>query len=103
MNKKQTSLARVGYSFHPWGYDTLPKQKVTYLNVDIVYQEVYHLADQGFIILSASYCFLIRGECSISIDHKLFVPARPILIEKCLINQHVHPVLQLLMRCILQC
>ena len=37
-------------------------------------------------------------ECSISIDHKVSVPGRPILIEKCLIYQHWHPALQLLMR-----
>ena len=35
--------------------------------------------------------------CSISIYHKVFVPARPFLIEKCLIYQHVHPVPQLLL------
>ena len=40
---------------------------------------------------------LIGEECSVSTDHKVFVPARPILIEKCLIYQHVHPVLELLM------
>ena len=36
--------------------------------------------------------------CSIFIYHKVFVPARPILIEKYLIYRHVHPVPQLLLR-----
>ena len=54
------------------------------LYVNIVYQGVYHLADQGFIILFTTR-FLIGKECSIFNDHKLFLPARPIIIEKGLI------------------
>ena len=34
--------------------NTLPKQMVTYLNVNIVSQEVDHLADLGFTILFTS-------------------------------------------------
>ena len=47
----KTNYSRVGHSLYLWDTNTLPKQMVTYLKVNIVYQEIYHLANKGFIIL----------------------------------------------------
>ena len=43
--KYRNKLARSGAQFVPKGYQWLSKQMVIYLNVNIVRQEVYHLAD----------------------------------------------------------
>ena len=68
--------------------DTLSIQMVTYLNVNFVYQEVYDMADLDFSIFLLTDVSSRKSVLS-PLTTGLLYPVRPILIEKCLIYEHV--------------